>query len=199
MNINANNSLLKLLEEPQDDTVLVLVTSKPDQLPITIRSRCQQISLIPPSFDELKQWVLTQINVDSNTLKSVAKLANLAPLLTLRYLEEGTLEKLKALDSDFEALLLSTANPVTMAKRWLDYDLQQLCVYLQQLVKDKLLVIASDQHSEKQRHYWHIYDCILATMKLLSSPNNMNKTLVIEQFLVSVMQHQHNNNAAISR
>ncbi len=199
MNINANNSLLKLLEEPQDNTVIVLVSSHPEQLPITIRSRCQQINLTPPADTLLEQWIQTHADVDTMTIHRAAKLANQAPLLTLHYLQEATLDSLTSLENDFEALLLQTANPVLMAKEWLEMDLHVLFNYLQLLLKGKLLELADDIHNEKQRHYWHVYDCILSTMKLLSSPNNINKTLVLEQFLVSVMQHKHNTNATISR
>ena len=40
MNIQAANALLKTLEEPGDDMLIVLVTDKPALLPATIRSRC---------------------------------------------------------------------------------------------------------------------------------------------------------------
>ena len=43
----AANSLLKTLEEPADDTVFVLITAQPQQLPVTILSRCQQIAFKP--------------------------------------------------------------------------------------------------------------------------------------------------------
>ena len=41
MNTEAQNCLLKTLEEPKGDTILFLVTSKPDVLLPTIFSRCQ--------------------------------------------------------------------------------------------------------------------------------------------------------------
>src|SRR6185369_13295241 len=37
------NAMLKTLEEPPDRTVVILVTSAPDDLLATIRSRCQRI------------------------------------------------------------------------------------------------------------------------------------------------------------
>lgn len=41
----AANKMLKLLEEPPPRTALVLVTSSPDELLDTVRSRCQQVTL----------------------------------------------------------------------------------------------------------------------------------------------------------
>lgn len=41
LNINASNSLLKTLEEPPENTVLILISDKPSKLMATIRSRTQ--------------------------------------------------------------------------------------------------------------------------------------------------------------
>lgn len=47
MTIQAQNSLLKILEEPPQNTYFLLTSSHPDQLLTTIRSRCRPIKLIP--------------------------------------------------------------------------------------------------------------------------------------------------------
>jgi DNA polymerase-3 subunit delta' len=47
MNPQAQNALLKTLEEPPEDTTLVLVASSPDALLPTIRSRCLRIAFAP--------------------------------------------------------------------------------------------------------------------------------------------------------
>lgn len=53
----AQNALLKFLEEPPPRTVLILVTSNPSQLLMTIRSRCQRVgfALLPPKA--MRQWL----------------------------------------------------------------------------------------------------------------------------------------------
>ena len=47
MNVPAQNALLKTLEEPPDDTTLVLVSSAPDRLLPTVRSRCARVAFGP--------------------------------------------------------------------------------------------------------------------------------------------------------
>jgi DNA polymerase-3 subunit delta' len=47
MNPQAQNALLKTLEEPPDDTTLVLVSATPDLLFPTIRSRCLRLPFAP--------------------------------------------------------------------------------------------------------------------------------------------------------
>jgi DNA polymerase-3 subunit delta' len=52
MNINASNALLKTLEEPPSESIIVLVSSRPDLLPMTIRSRCMRINFRPLSEED---------------------------------------------------------------------------------------------------------------------------------------------------
>jgi DNA polymerase-3 subunit delta' len=47
MNPQAQNALLKTLEEPPEDTTLVLVSASPDALLPTIRSRCLRVAFAP--------------------------------------------------------------------------------------------------------------------------------------------------------
>ncbi|MDX1454016.1 MAG: DNA polymerase III subunit delta' [Gammaproteobacteria bacterium] len=60
MTVNAANSLLKTLEEPPDNSLLMLVTSRPASLLPTIRSRCQQLKLAGPSAEEGEAWLKAQ-------------------------------------------------------------------------------------------------------------------------------------------
>ena len=52
MNIQAANTLLKILEEPPAGTHFFLVSTHPEQLLPTIRSRCQPIPVSPASKEE---------------------------------------------------------------------------------------------------------------------------------------------------
>ncbi len=53
MNQNAANALLKVLEEPGKDSLLILITEDTAALPMTIRSRSQEIPFHPVSRDEV--------------------------------------------------------------------------------------------------------------------------------------------------
>ena len=59
MNVNAANALLKSLEEPPPGTYFLLVADRPHLLPATIRSRCQHVSLPPPTPQEAAAWLKT--------------------------------------------------------------------------------------------------------------------------------------------
>lgn len=53
----ASNALLKTLEEPSDDTYLLLLTHELGRLPATIRSRCQKLNLPRPGLDAVTAWL----------------------------------------------------------------------------------------------------------------------------------------------
>jgi DNA polymerase III subunit delta' len=52
MNQYAANAFLKTLEEPPENSLIILIASKPDRLPDTIRSRCSRINFTPLSLIE---------------------------------------------------------------------------------------------------------------------------------------------------
>lgn len=94
MNINAANSLLKTLEEPNDHSLLILVSSRPHRLPITIRSRCQLISFQAVDSNESSEWLKDRIKGD---VPQLLKLAYGAPLLAQQLAEGEELEQRRGL------------------------------------------------------------------------------------------------------
>lgn len=55
MTIEAANAMLKVLEEPPKQAVIILVTSKPKSLPKTILSRCETVVFPPTKEIETKE------------------------------------------------------------------------------------------------------------------------------------------------
>ena len=67
MNNNAANSLLKTLEEPRQNTLIILLAHNADRLPMTILSRCQAIHINPSYDEETAEWVAEQIDIDTRS------------------------------------------------------------------------------------------------------------------------------------
>ena len=68
------NALLKTLEEPPDRTVVVLVTSAPDDLLPTIRSRCQRIDFVALADDAVRDQLVRE-GGDADAATTLAALA----------------------------------------------------------------------------------------------------------------------------
>ncbi len=76
MNAEASNSLLKTLEEPLPNTILLLTTSAKDQLLPTIVSRCQLMKCDLLSDAEIENALIAREGIDSSLARLVAQLAN---------------------------------------------------------------------------------------------------------------------------
>ncbi len=191
MNTNAFNSLLKLLEEPQDNTILILVATSMHKLPITIKSRCQMISVPTPDRDIATAWLSKQCDWSGQDIDSALKLAHGAPISALQIGKEG-IEQSKQVYSGMASLMRGEANPVQLTSLWQGFDLSSVLHQLQAMIQTKLVSLLNGKEyteSSLLKHYWAISDCIIHTMKLLSSQNNPNKTLLLEDLMVSIMQH----------
>lgn len=57
MNHNASNALLKILEEPPQQSVFLLISHQPELLLDTIRSRCRRMRLAPLEEGEMLGWL----------------------------------------------------------------------------------------------------------------------------------------------
>ncbi|MFT7466241.1 MAG: DNA polymerase-3 subunit delta' [Brevundimonas sp.] len=65
MNVNAANGLLKTLEEPRKNTLIILLAHNARSLPQTILSRCQTIHINPTYEQESAEWISKHIDKDS--------------------------------------------------------------------------------------------------------------------------------------
>ncbi|MBM4136023.1 MAG: DNA polymerase III subunit [Nitrospira sp.] len=57
MNPYAANAFLKTLEEPSEGSLIILISSHPDLLPDTIRSRCSRINFTPLSNEDCRRVI----------------------------------------------------------------------------------------------------------------------------------------------
>jgi DNA polymerase-3 subunit delta' len=123
MNINASNSLLKTLEEPSDNTVLVLVCTQPARLPATVRSRCQQLQIEAPDKDEALRWLDSQGHGD--TAATYLDLALGAPLEALEQAQKSSIEARQERFASLVGILEGRTSPLAVAQVWAkDEDMQ---------------------------------------------------------------------------
>ncbi|GAA1848258.1 DNA polymerase III subunit delta' [Actinomadura bangladeshensis] len=71
----AANALLKAIEEPPARTVWLLCTPSPDDLLVTIRSRCRLVTLRTPPIDAVAEVLALRDGVDRETADVVARAA----------------------------------------------------------------------------------------------------------------------------
>lgn len=72
MNIECSNKLLKLLEEPAEQTVFLLVSEEPDMLLTTIQSRTQRINVKAIEENDLKELLAKQYGLQEQDAIDIA-------------------------------------------------------------------------------------------------------------------------------
>ena len=147
MNRNAANSLLKTLEEPSPNTLLLLLTASPSALLPTIRSRCQQIQLRPPNRDQVLTWLQTEFGI-AQAGPSLLSAAEGAPFTAAALLQSGILERRQAVFRVFRDIAVKRQDPVQDAAKLVKDLGREVFSWLLTWVQDMIFLASTDQNSE---------------------------------------------------
>ena len=71
----AANKLLKVIEEPTEGTVFVLVSNNEAEVLPTISSRTRRLNVLPPEAEEIASYIRNQYHLDENAAREIARLA----------------------------------------------------------------------------------------------------------------------------
>lgn len=117
MNANAANALLKTLEEPPPERLLILVSHRPIGLPATVRSRCQRLTLPPPPPSVASSWLAEQLPGREDTAL-LLRLARGAPLRALAMADEARLAQRRSCFADYCRMRQGRHSPDRWSGRW---------------------------------------------------------------------------------
>ncbi len=116
MTVNAANSLLKTLEEPTPQSLLLLLTSQPSVLPPTVRSRCQQVAIQRPTSQQALAWLRAEVPAAANP--ALLEFAGGAPLRALEY-ADGRFDTLnREMQRSLSELLAGDTDVTQVATAW---------------------------------------------------------------------------------
>ncbi len=92
----AANKLLKLIEEPPDKTLFILVSDEPDKLLPTIISRCQLLKIPGFSDEDIREYLKTNYSDDDRKAAEIAKVSNgnIIRAIALHENEESAIQNL---------------------------------------------------------------------------------------------------------
>ena len=75
MNDAASNALLKTLEEPPATSYIFLITSRPDSLLPTIRSRCQTLRFARVAVDDIERYLIEERAFSHNEARLASRMS----------------------------------------------------------------------------------------------------------------------------
>ena len=96
MNESSSNAILKLLEEPPNKSIIILISHNYYSLKSTIISRCQKITLKPLSENEMGEFLSKEVN-NQEEINLITSLSEGIPSLALNLTKEETLNTYKRL------------------------------------------------------------------------------------------------------
>lgn len=172
MTESSANALLKTLEEPTNNTFLLLTTDKPDRLLPTIKSRCEKLALPPPNLETTLSWVKSQYtgNVDVN----FAKLFSDRPLALLAELQEEQLFTYEMFTQGVTNLLNGQTQAMQLAMDWAD-NAEKVLKWIQYWTRQQCTNYASEQ-------IWALNHQAIKVTQQLNNPG-LNKVLILTALL----------------
>ena len=117
MNIACANKLLKLIEEPPQRTVFIMVCEEPDKLLETIRSRVQRIDVKRIKEEEICQALKERRGISEEAAHRVSRLANGSWQRALEELQSGT-ENEMFLDLFISLMRLAYQRRIKELRKW---------------------------------------------------------------------------------
>ncbi|HUX73896.1 MAG TPA: hypothetical protein VMV25_08425 [Steroidobacteraceae bacterium] len=121
LNANGANAFLKTLEEPTQETMLILTARPSHRLPATVASRCLRIVLRAPQPALARAWLRAQ-SPSAGDFDAALALAGGAPLLAAELAAEG----MATLETDMQRsvgqLAAGSVDITVLAERWSKSD-----------------------------------------------------------------------------
>ncbi len=135
MTLSAANALLKTLEEPSGNAYLFLLSSQPDRLPATIRSRCQRLDIARPALAAVTAWLGV---TDSTTVTDAWQMAGGAPLRVAALLAQSEFKWNNELRTDLSAISNDSKDPLAVAETWAKGDAELALIWLTRELHEEL-------------------------------------------------------------
>lgn len=202
MNLNAANALLKSLEEPSGDTVLLLISHQPSRLLPTIKSRCVQQACPLPGRQQSLDWLAVCLPELAPELREqLLTLAAGSPLAALKLHEQKVLELRAQVVDGVKKLLKQQQSASQLAEGWNALPLillfDWLCEWAHlilryQMAGDEAELGAADMQKvlqylaqkSSQQKVIALQDWLLEHRQKVLGKANLNRVLLLEALLV---------------
>ncbi|MGK8440372.1 DNA polymerase III subunit delta' [Ectopseudomonas hydrolytica] len=202
MNLNAANALLKSLEEPSGNTVLLLISHQPSRLLPTIKSRCVQQACPLPSEATSLAWLAQALpELGDDERSDLLTLAAGSPLAAVRLQAQGVREQRAQAVEGVKKLLKQQISPSQLAESWNALPLNLLfdwfCDWAQlmlryQLTRDEEGLGQADMRKvvqyladkTPQARVLAIQEWLLGQRQKVIGKANLNRVLLLEALLV---------------
>lgn len=95
LTVQAQNALLKTIEEPPQGVFIILLTTNLEGILETIKSRCQIYKLTPLNKEEMLRFINRRVGIEEDRKKSALAYASGIPGRVERFLNDETLQSMR--------------------------------------------------------------------------------------------------------
>jgi DNA polymerase-3 subunit delta' len=187
MTIAAANALLKTLEEPTANSVIILLSNERDTLLPTIISRCRLFEIRPPSGELLLKELETS-SITSGPFVNLSQLPELSNADIANEYSSFESEYLSYLNTkQGKSSFIKTVSSSAYGLRWLEkitinlMRTNQGWLNTANLNENSLLSIKSDT-------LWKIYNKITTTITTIKTLSQANSQFLIEKLIIDIDQ-----------
>jgi DNA polymerase-3 subunit delta' len=198
MNQNSANSLLKSLEEPASNTIIILVATHLSRILPTIKSRCQLITLASPSRKQAITWMKAQSPELSNAEECLS-MAHGHPVTALKITEEDQSNR-QGFAEELLAVCQQQKTITEVAKKWEKFDHSELLnwqiTWVQSFIKKQMIptlddtaeahnlseVLSKLSDTVSEHHQWSLYQQLIMQKQYIHT--SVNSLLFIETMLL---------------
>jgi DNA polymerase-3 subunit delta' len=137
LNANGANAFLKTLEEPTDNTLLIMVAGPSHRLPATIVSRCMRLPLRAPARPAAVAWLEGRGQNRQNWDAALA-LAGGAPLLALEIESVGIAALEKEMQENLRQMAAGTVDVTLIAGAWVRSEQNLRLIWLENWITQRI-------------------------------------------------------------
>lgn len=182
MNSSAQNALLKLLEEPNQTSILILVTSEMDRILPTVQSRCEKINFSLVSQAEISKT----FGAEKGFSEDMVTLAMGRPSIAKLILEnKEELETRRQAQQQLEKLRKGSLNEKLQLAEEFSKDVRKtLDVFNAWIWLLRADALSNDDEKKRDKSY-KVIEKIQESMALLKS-TNANSRLLLEVLFIDI-------------
>ena len=188
MTLAAANSLLKTLEEPPGNALLLLSSAEAWRLPPTVRSRCQLLRLPRIDKEAALEWLASKVQITAAAAQHLLDMAQGRVVAACLMADSESLAAKEALVASFPALGQQQAGPPAS---WSGVDVSVLLSELLAWVEGQVRQIDTDHFCRSAQSWLLLHRCVAELSSRIKQGATPGKDIVIAELFRLCRSREH--------
>jgi DNA polymerase-3 subunit delta' len=188
MTLAAANSLLKTLEEPPGNALVLLSTAEAWRLPPTVRSRCQLLRLPSIEKDVALDWLRSQLHLTATDAEQLLDMAQGRAVAARLMADSESLAEKEALVASFPTLSQQQGGPPAA---WSGVDVSVLLSELLVWTEGQVREVEPDRFCHHAQSWLLLHRCVAELSFRIKQGATPGKDIVISELFRLCRSREH--------